>query len=190
MAHWHVALLAAIVLASGSAAASTKRPTGGPGATQRGLRLSITGPEKYAKDAPVIVRVIVENTSDKPIDLLQRMDLITIEVAWPAPSREGCTHRYTGTRSRRLSFAQINRGQLAPTPTPLAPGATFEVELDLEQWATAEVNASKPLGAGAFKVVARYGKLSSKPLGFVVEGTPPAGRCKSNPGWQFWGPGR
>jgi len=190
MAHWHVAVIAAVVCITPAWAAADQRPTGGPGRTKLGLRVSITGAESHAKDAPVNVRVIVENTSDKRIDIKRQTDYIAIDVAWPSPSAEGCNNRYTGTRSRRLSFAQVNRGQLAATPTPLAPGATFEVELDLASWATADVNGSTPLGAGALKVVAHYAKRSSKPLGFVVEGTPPAGRCKTNPGWQFWGPGR
>jgi len=190
MPPWRIALLAAFACSTAFADASNKRPEGGPGATKQGLRVSITGAESYAEGAPVTVRVSVENTSKRPIDILQRTDSFTVDVAWPSPSREGCTHRYTGTRSRRISFAQTNRGQLAPTPTPLAAGATFEVELDLASWAKSGSNGTTPLGAGAFKAVARYRKLSSRPLGFVVEGTPPAGRCTTNPGWQFWGPGR
>jgi hypothetical protein len=191
MARWWLAVLVVLGGVSFAGAAPGDRPVGGQGAaSKQGLRVSITAAETYAEGAPVTVRVIIENTGDAPIDILQRMDAFTVEVSWPAPSREGCTHRYTGTRSRRISFAQINRGQKAQQPTPLVPGKTFEVEVDLASWATAEVNGATPLGAGAFKAVAGHGKLRSKPAGFTVAGMPPAGRCKGNPGWQFWGPGR
>ncbi len=149
--------------------------------------MSITAAETYAAVVPVTVRIVIENTSDKPVDVSRQMDAFTVDVAWPSPSREGCKHRYTGTTSRSISLAQTNRGQLAPAPSPLGPAKTFELEVDLASWAA--VTGDK-LGAGAFKAVARHGKMRSKVVGFTVAGSPPARRCKANPGWEFWGPRR
>lgn len=181
-----LATIVAMVLAAAPATADV-RPAGGAGKARQGLQVSISAAETYTADQPVEVTLTVENTTQAPIDVRQSLEAFSVKVAWPAPSAEGCTHRYTGTRSRTLRFVQTNRGQLAPTATPLAPGAKLTYAVDLAGWATGGGNTGGALGAGWFKATAVFGKATSKPVGFQVEGTPGKRRCAKNPGWRFWG---
>lgn len=128
------------VMASAALVHADARPLDGAGKARGGLRTSITTSESYASGAPVRVTVEVENTTDAPIDIHHDLQFFAVVVSWPTPSREGCKHRYTGTRRRTINFQQTNRGQLPPTPRPLAPGAKLSYEADLSSWARSSGN--------------------------------------------------
>lgn len=172
--------IVAVIVSSLVHPALADRPAGGAGRANRGLVVALSGPEKSAAKAPVTLTLSVTNTSDRPIDIVKRPEQFTLALGWPTPSREGCVHPGTGTR--RVGFGpgpRPNRGQLAPRPEPLAPGESYQFEVDLATATTLE--------PGAYQARVRFGKSASAVLGFVVDGTPPRGRCHPNPGWTLWG---
>ena len=148
-------------------------------------------------DASWKARVTVKNTTGNPIQLVSHVDAggerhydsLGIELAFPSPSREGCTGRYAGKTTRKLRFKD-KRKRPKPVVVELAPDQTMTHEIDVRAWAARPINRKLALGRGFFKVRAGWTSDGSTALSDQVRLTidnpalPMTPRaCEQNPGW-------
>lgn len=168
------------------------------------LSLRLEAPASKAKaEGPLFATLALKNISKQPVTIYSHVathethyDWFRVKLRYPGPSREGCSRRFVGRRSRWVRFVDA-RDKSAPVTKRLAPGQTLSHRLDLRAWARRKVNGRFALGGGFYKLQAEYhvgkaeaqsakvwgGTLRSKPLRLEVVGKWQRGVCKKNPGW-------
>ena len=186
-----IAGLAIAVALTGSAAAEARKPA----SRQPALAISIS------VDAQLIATVTIQNRSRRTVTLASHVeagerhhDWLAIDLRYPVFSDEGCG-TWAGNKIRTLRFIDA-RDKSARVTRRLAPGKRLVQTIDLQAWATRQVNGGRPIGPGFYNVVARYevkdasdvwrGKIASAPFQLTLPGKIEESvgeMCAENPGW-------